>query len=390
MLISIQLAIKNVYRKRERSLLTIIGVLLAVGSFISLLSIAEGLYDRINREIRGRKVDIYILPNDAAALPTGPVGTVGFTSNTLPMNMLKELKKTQKFPHIRHICPIYRIQQKYGNQTVIIWGIKSENFLEFFPYFKFQSGGRLYQDDSSEVVMGGNIAMEKGVRPDSLIPIEGQPFTVVGVGVPHYSFQDYFCFIPLQKAMELKNAKGAQEIWIQVNRPTKAEIENTAKAIRESFPDAEVKTREEYLGSANEYVYYAWLLQFAISAIGILIAITAAMNTMLMSTYERIKEFGTLRAIGATRFNVFFMILMESLILCFIGGLGGVVLGIMGSQLLDDAVQALLQLSFPLAKITFNLIVYAFILSFVVGIIAAIIPAVIVYRMQIIDAMRWE
>lgn len=390
MLISIQLAIKNVYRKRERSLLTIIGVLLAVGSFISLLSIAEGLSNRINREINGRKVDIYILPHDAAVLPTGPVGTIGFTSNTLPLSMVGKLKKIQKLPNIKNICPIYRIQQKIGNQTLIIWGIKSENFAEFFPYFKIRPGGRRFEDNASEAVMGGNLAMERGVKPESLIPIEGQPFTVVGIGVPHYSFQDYFCYIPLEKAMKLKNARGAQEIWVQVNRPVKAEINNTAKAIKEAFPDANVKTREEYLGSANEYVYYAWLLQFAISAIGVLIAITASMNTMLMSTYERIKEFGTLRAIGATRFNVFFMILTESLILCFIGGLGGIVLGIMGSKLLDDAVRVLLQLSFPLAKITFNLIMYAFILSVAVGVIAAIIPAVIVYKMHIIDALRWE
>ncbi|MCD4783841.1 MAG: ABC transporter permease [Candidatus Eremiobacteraeota bacterium] len=390
MLISIQLAIKNVYRKKERSLLTIIGVLLAVGSFISLLSIAEGLYERINREINGRKVDIYILPKDAAALPTGPIGTVGFSSGTLPLSIVKKLKKTSQFPHIKHVCPIYRVQQKIGNQTIIAWGIKMENFAEFFPYFKIKSGGRFFEDNASEAIMGGNLAMERDVKLESLIPIEGQPFTVVGIGVPHYSFQDYFCYIPFEKAMKLKNAKGAHEIWIQVNRPIKSEISDTAKAIRKAFPDANVKTKEEYLGAANEYVNYAWLLQFAISAIGILIAITAAMNTMLMSTYERIKEFGTLRAIGTTRFNVFFMILTESLILCFIGGLGGVVLGIMGSQLLDDTVQVLLQLSFPLAKITFNLIMYAFILSIVVGLIAAIIPAVIVYRMQIIDALRWE
>jgi ABC-type antimicrobial peptide transport system permease subunit len=51
---------------------------------------------------------------------------------------------------------------------------------------------------------------------------------------------------------------------------------------------------------------------------------------------------------------------------------------------------AVLQLSFPLAKITPNLIMYAFLLSGFVGIVAAIIPAIIVYRMNIIDALRWE
>ena len=390
MLIALQLAIKNVYRKRERSLLTIIGVLLAVGSFISLLSIAEGLYARFDREINYRKVDIYILPPDAASLPTGPLGTVGFSSKTLPLDWLKKLQDPKNFPEITSVCPIYRLQQKIGNQTVVVWGVFFDKFTSFFPHFKLKSGGRYFQQNSNEVVVGGSLARNKGIKPDTPIPIEGQVFVTTGTGVSNGTLQDYFCYIPLKKAMGLKNAKGAQEIWIQLDRPVPAVKKRVADQIKAMFPKAEVKTREQYLGSANEYVYYAWLLQFAISAIGILIAVTAAMNTMLMATYERIKEFGTLRSIGATRFTVFSMILMESMILSFIGGIGGVILGIMGSALLDDAVQVLLQLSFPLGKVTLNLIIYAFILSGLVGIIAAIIPAIIVYRMNLITALRWE
>ncbi len=390
MWIALQLAVKNVYRKRERSLLTIIGVLLAVGSFISLLSIAEGLYSRFDREINFRKVDIYILPTDAAALPTGPMGTIGFSSKVLPMEWVKTLRDSKKIPEITSVCPIYRLQHKIGNQTVIVWGLEPDKFENFFPYFKLNPGGRFFLPEANEVVVGGSLAKKRGIKPDTSIPIEGQVFVTTGTSIPTNTLQDYFCYIPLQKAMGLKNAKGAQEIWIQLDRPVPALKKKVAAEIKAMFPQAEVMTREQYLGSANEYVYYAWLLQFAISAIGILIAITAAMNTMLMSTYERIKEFGTLRSIGATRFTVFSMIFIESIILSFIGGLGGIILGIMGSNLLDDAVQILLQLSFPLGKITINLIIYAFLLSGLVGVVAAIIPAIIVYRMNLITALRWE
>lgn len=390
MLIALQLAVKNVYRKRERSLLTIIGVLLAVGSFISLLSIAEGLYSRFDKEINRRRVDIYIMPADAAALPTGPVGTIGFTSELLSIEMLSQLRDPEQFPEIRYICPIYRFQQKFSNQTLIVWGIESDQFQHFFPHFKLIGGSRMFLQDSSEVIIGGNFAKSAGIQLESPIPFDGQPFTTVGIGVPDEGFQNYFCYMPLSKAMELKNAKGVQEIWLQLENPAPAVKNALIDKIKQEFPGTSIKTRAEYLGSANEYVYYAWLLQFAIAAIGVLIALTAAMNTMLMSTYERVKEFGTLRSIGATRFIVFFMIQMESMILCFIGGLGGIVLGVMGSQLLDDAVKALFQLSFPLGKITPNLIIYAILLSGFVGVIAAIIPAIIVYRMNIIDALRWE
>jgi putative ABC transport system permease protein len=111
---------------------------------------------------------------------------------------------------------------------------------------------------------------------------------------------------------------------------------------------------------------------------------------MLMSTYERLKEFGTLRAIGASRFTVLGMILTESLLLSLAGGVLGIVLGIMGSRLLDSAVVTLFQLSYPVARISVSLVLQALGLSLAVGVVGAIIPCFLVYRMNIIYALRQE
>jgi len=387
MLIAFQLALKNLYRKRERSFLTIIGVLLAVGSFISLLSIAEGLYYRVDREIRGRMVDIYVMPGDAAALPTGPLGTVGITSEILPTGLRDKLVNLVE---VRSVCPVYRLQEKMGDRTVVIWGIDPADFPRFFPRFQLEPESRMYGADSREIIAGGSIARERGISIKSPIMIQGIPFQTVGIGNSTGAFQDYFCYISLDKAMEIKRSRGYQEIWLQIAGSNFKSRQKVTHELRALYPKLSIKTREEYLGSAKDYVYYAWLLQFAISAIGVLIATTASMNTMLMSTYERIKEFGTLRSIGASRLTVFLMVLMESIILAMIGGLGGIILGVMGSRVLDEAVKAMFQLSFPLAKITFNLIVFAVALSGVIGVVGAIIPAILVFRMQIIDALRWE
>ena len=138
MLTALQLAIKNVTRKRERRCLTIIGVLLAVASFISLLSIAEGLYSRVHREVAGRAVDIYVLPADAASLPTGPIGTVGFSTDVIPAEVYDKFRDMRD---ILQVCPIYRIQQNIGGQTIVVWGIEPEKFSLFFPDFKIQNNG---------------------------------------------------------------------------------------------------------------------------------------------------------------------------------------------------------------------------------------------------------
>ena len=202
-------------------------------------------------------------------------------------------------------------------------------------------------------------------------------------------FQDYFAYLPVQDADATTDGRGASEIWIKVR-----DVHRVREVIRriEGFkiPGVQVLSREDYLGSANDYIQYAWYLQFAISAIGVLIAITAAMNTMLMSTYERMREFATLRAIGATRSTVVSMIVTESVILSMSGGLLGIVFGVVGSGLLNRAMVVILQLSFPLASITISLLIQAVLLSLLVGLVGAAIPSILVWRLQIISGLRWE
>ena len=202
-------------------------------------------------------------------------------------------------------------------------------------------------------------------------------------------FQDYFCYMPIQTALTINGSDGkVKEIWIQVEN--KSKIKETKRLLKYYFPNFEFKTSEEYLGASGEIVKYAWFMQFAIALIGILIATTASMNTMLMSTFERIREFGALRAIGANRSVIASMILIESLILSVIGGIAGIIVGIIGSAFLDDAVKALFQISFPMANITPALILYAMLLSVFIGIVGALIPIIIVYRIEIIKALKWD
>jgi ABC-type antimicrobial peptide transport system permease subunit len=476
--IALSLAQKNVTRKQERSFLTIVGVILAVGSFVALLSVAEGLHHRLSREVFGRTIDIYVLPSSTIPLPTGPIGAIGYASDVIyvmhpialdprkppsqKVHMLKFLnlppmpeagdnstwaKETRDyyatFPqgitrveNIKCAIGITRFQQKLHGKMIIVWGLpfknnQEENYIKaFFPNFHILGGGMLPQstippdesyctggmlkldelvqksdrkddkgeklpveDENLQAVLGEKLAQELHMKVgDTLSLKQGSDtinFNVSCIGRFNAGFQDYFCFIPEQTALSIEDSPGrVKEIWIQVE--DKRKIKETKAKLKSLFPDLMIQTSDEYLGASSELVKYAWLLQFAIALIGILIATTASMNTMLMSTFERIKEFGALRAIGAPRISIIMMIFIESLILSITGGVIGIIVGLLGSRFLDGAVMVILQASFPIAHITFNLVLYAFILSLMIGVIGALIPAVIVYRIDIIRAMRWE
>ncbi len=392
-MIALTLAFRNVLRRRERSLLTLVGVLLAVGAFVAMVSLAEGLYRRVSLELDGRAVDIYVVPRTAAPLPTGPVGTVGLTTDTVALTWIEKIAALK---NVRRVAPITRDQWTSEHGTVMVVGIEPTSLREFLPSLEIVEG-RVFE--AGQILVGVGLAASEGLTPGSSQSADTGLKNRFGPGETRYpisglvssgsGFQDYFVYLPLATALETNARKGVQEVWVKVEDPHRvAEVVQAIKSL--GIPDVKVMTRKDYLGAASDYIEYAWLLQFAISAIGVLIAITAAMNTMLMSTYERMREFGTLRAIGAPRGTVVTMVVTESVLLSLLGGILGLAFGWIGSVLLDRAMVTLLQLSFPLAAITPGLIVQAILLSLFVGLVGAAIPSVLVWRVDIVRGLRWN
>ncbi len=383
-MISLTLAFRNVLRRRERSLLTLVGVLLAVGAFVAMVSLAEGMYRRVSLELDGRAVDIYVVPETAAPLPTGPMGTIGLTTDTINISWID---KINKIDNVKLVSPITRLQWTGKHGVIMVLGINPEEISNVFPSLQAVEGKM--QAEPGRIVLGSGLAKNEELVIGSKLRYSQTEYPVTGIVSAGSGFQDYFAYLPLASALKITDGKGAAEMWVQLKDPHRAtEVIRKIEALK--IPGVKVMSRKDYLGSANDYIQYAWFLQFAISAIGVLIAITAAMNTMLMSTYERMREFATLRAIGASRSTVVTMVLTESVILSLCGGLLGIIFGWMGSILLDRAMVVLLQLTFPLASVTFALLLEAIGLSIFVGFVGAAIPSVLVWRINIVKGLRWE
>lgn len=382
-MIFLGLAFRNVLRNRERSLLTLIGVLLAVGSFVALLSLAEGLYRRVVNELDGRAVNVYVLPNSAVPLPTGPVGTLGLSSDTIALSWLDEIRKLDQVETAGGI-----IRQSWTGRTAVmpVIALDPAEMAAFMPNLSLEGGGM----SPGHVLLGAGLAANEGLGQGAVLQNGQAQYQVAGlVRSSTGSFQDYFVYMPLETAITETNARGVQEVWIKLRDPYSAP-EVAARINQMGIPGAHALTKAQYMGVAADYIQYVWLLQFCIAAIGVLIAMTAAMNTMLMSTYERLREFATLRAIGASRMLVVMMIAGESVILSCAGGVLGIFFGWLASYLLDRAVLVLFKLSFPLAKVTLVLVGEAVLLSAFVGLVGAALPAIIVWRLKIVDGLRWD
>lgn len=378
------LAFRNVLRNRERSLLTLIGVLLAVGSFVALVSLAEGFHRRVDNELNARRVDVYVVPRRATILPTGPIGTVGYTSHTIHRDWAAALQRDMT--EVVRVQGIIRLTWEGNRSLVPVIATDLATIADFLPGFTVTEG--MLPLEAGEAAVGAGVSPAEFVSGERVMRIEDIDFKVSGV-VSGGGFRDFFAYVPIGALVEARPERGYHELWLQLNDPNLAR--GVADAINaKPIPQAIALTREQYLGAANEFIGYAWLLQFAISMIGVLIAITASMNTMLMSTYERLREFSTMRAIGAPRSVVAWMLVVESVILNLAGGVLGLLFGSIASGVLDKAVGLLLEVPFPLAKVTPTLLFEGLLLSVAVGVVGAIIPCFIIWRLDLVRALRWD
>lgn len=382
-MVFLHLAKRNVLRKRERSMLTLVGMMLAVACFVTLLSLGEGINYRVRGEFQARRVSLYVLPAPLLGMTLGNISGGGNFTELMPYNLKNELIS---IPGVERVAGISRQQIRVKNYSLTLWGVDMDDFEQFLPDFKV-GNGRLpvYR---YEIMMGAGLAKKLGVSLGKSVTIGSEKFKLVGIGDAGGTFQDYSCFVPLSFMMEMQRTKKVQEFWLQTGNTIVAK--EAEKNIMEKYPHLGVKTGNEYAQTANEVVFYAWLMQFCIALIGVLIALTATMNTMLISTYERMKEFGTLRAIGLSRAMIFLMIMTESLLLSLGGGILGIIMGIMGARLIDDAVCYLFQVAFPIARLTPDLMLNAVLLSVGVGFLGSVIPGLVVVRKNIIQSLRWD
>jgi ABC-type antimicrobial peptide transport system permease subunit len=433
------LAFRNVLRNKERSLLTLVGVVLAIGSFVALVSLAAGFTRRVERELLSREVHIYVTANRGSTLPASPLSGAGGSGKVLPLQLQTLFGAV---PGVRSVTPIIRTSLDTERSVIPVIAMPMKDARIVFKSAQFNptslesmgdttgigqppsapptpnpSGATPGPDPTPTVEpsppsqeglpkalvavgQGLNKEIEKTISEGALV-IEEIPFGVGG-SMGSDGFLDYSILAPIELLLRQRQDRGVHEYWITIDD------ENQVKAVKagvqaqvDAFLEQErtqgdyagarrirVMDREDYLDSARDYLGYGWLLQFAVSMVGVLIAVTASMNTMLMSTYERLGEYATLRAVGASRRVIGMTIVYEAIFLNVTGGFLGIVFGYLATGVLDKAVAILLEIPYPMAGVTPGLLLQALGLSFFVGLVGAIIPIFIVNRIDLVAQLR--
>jgi len=229
------------------------------------------------------------------------------------------------------------------------------------------------------------------------VKINGIGYLVVGVLAPKGALeggdQDNFAIIPLTTGLN-RYGRAWQSLAILVQARSVELYEDTVEQVRgilrrvRKVPpgeedDFEIFSSDSLINQFNSFTRLVRLGIGAVSSIAMLAAGIGIMNIMLVSVTERTREIGIRRATGAKKRHILTQFILEAVLLCQIGGLAGVVLGILGGNLVSYWLKAPPAVPLDWAGL-------ALVMCLIVGVVFGTYPAVKAANLDPIESLRYE
>ena len=374
----ISLILKNPFRNKTRSALSIIGIAIGIATIVALGLITTGMENSVQSTF-----------NDVGAEITVSKSTmVGGSSALLDESLIEDLKNVSGVIDATGTLSVTDTSEFSGSmeEGPSSMGMVSINGL-YPDKLNLMSiddiDGSAYENNSYEAIVGAQYAEMNNVSVGDNITLLGKDFKVTGIFEIGLIFVDSRIYVPLDTLQNLSGVDGVSSILVK-----------TGEAVNDSAISEEIKdsynvttlTSEEMSSMADSVLGILDAVSLAVSALAIVVGAIGVVNTMVMSVYERTKEIGVLKSVGWKSRRILLMILGETLVLTIISGIIGSVFGILVSEI---GVRLIGMENFSLGYDPRTFIL-AFGITIIVGIIGGLYPAYKASKLAPTEALRYE
>jgi putative ABC transport system permease protein len=394
----IDIALKNVFRQKVRSALTIVGIAMGIGLIITLGSIGEGLNLQIQESFGDLAgvIDVRYAGDDDG-ITEDIIEDISLIGGVKSVVAIGEYRITRggrggmMMPRVMG-APMGGAGRTTAT-TMSFTAIDPEEIDSLIGESIIAQEGRKLDgsDDGAHVVLlGYAIANEQALNLDDEIEYERTQddittiyyFEVVGIlEETGDSTVDQATYVPLKTMQKIEDDDTIQQLKVRLSsideaEAITAEINDLSDEIRATSPLAMVRRLEETLGTITMAVY-------GIGAVSIIVGGIGIMNTMIMSVMERRREIGVMKAIGATTNNILIQVLEESAVLSMIGGIFGFMMG----YIAGDIIASNTTFTPVMSK---EIVIIGFAFSLLLGMGAGLYPAWSASRLDPIKVLRYE
>jgi len=425
-------AFQALARNKMRSALTMLGVFIGVAALIAMVAIGQGANDAVRKQIESLGTNLLVVVPGASTM--GGMRSGQGSASTLTVVDAEALRR--EAPAVGSVSYLIRQmgQVQYANQN---WTTNIQGVSANYPpvtNWQIQEGRGISRDDSNSaalvVVLGQTVTRQLFGTDTSpigaVIQVKSMPLRVIGVfaskGQTAYGTdQDDLVMIPFTTAerkilgvaapslqqvplnwvyppppnpynLQQRLMGYVNQIYVQATdasevQPAIAEVTDILMRRHHTRPgdinDFSVRNLSQIAETAESSSHIMALLLASVASISLIVGGIGIMNILLVSVTERTREIGLRMAIGARRTHVLLQFLAESVILSVTGGIAGIIVGVVFSEMIS------LVAGWP-APISLTAVAGGFLFSAAVGIFFGYYPARKAASLDPIEALRYE
>jgi len=400
-----KLALQSLWANKLRTILTQVGVVMAVASVIMVITMVQGAKRYVSTKISGYGADVL----DVQQMPS-----VIFTSQDYFRFHKRKIIRMDDYEAVRDNCTgCSEVGAGLFKSTKVVYNGRSSDNTDIRGYTWTTLSltnidiaiGRGFTPSDEEhathaAIVGYDIIDNLIGEGDPLgkeIRVDGIQYTIVGVGERQGKSlgqsQDNWVTIPITTYQQIYGTNDSIDIYARVAggapamERAKDEVRVLMRTRRHDAPgtpdDFEIETNDTFLDIANQLLgLFAWVV-LGLASIALVVGGVVIMNIMLVSVTERTREIGVRKALGAKQRDVLLQFLIESGLMAVTGGAIGVICGILVGKIITIVI------GFPTTVPVWAIFLGLF-LAGSVGIFFGVYPASKAAKLDPVVALRSE
>jgi len=408
------IAMRSLAANKLRSSLTMLGVIIGVGSVITLMSVGRGAEASITSSITDMGTNLIYLTSKTP----GVEGMMSMASPTYSFTLDDAKEIAERVPGVTAVAPIIENYVEVATASDSTLGIIEATTPEFEKALNYPTAEGQFITErhvaarDMVVVLGDTVAKDLFGDENPVgkrVKINGRQFSVIGLlekkgGQMMGISMDSIIVVPITTYQSrlfpgrtVRGEDAIQQLAVQIENTDIAAIVTADitdllmqrhRITEEGKEDFLIMTQEQMLGMVQQVTGILTIVLGAIASISLIVGSIGIMNIMLVSVTERTREIGIRKAVGAKRRDILLQFLLEAAMLSLSGGIIGIIGGWSVSWLISTFSEAV---GFTIQSVvTADIVFLAIFVSVFIGLVSGVYPAMRAARLNPIDALHYE